>query len=72
MTARFASCVVAILLAHAAWADETCSYSGTTSYDGQVGVQTTAAAANGGITVDIAARVKARSFGVIDWQYLYQ
>jgi hypothetical protein len=72
MMARYACCVVAILLSHGVWADETCRYSGTTSYDGQVNVQTTAARANGGITVDVAARVKARTFGVIDWQYLYQ
>ena len=69
---RFILCVAAILLSHAVWADETCRYSGTTSYDGQVSVQTTAATANGGITVDVAANVKARSFGLIDWQYLYQ
>jgi hypothetical protein len=72
MTLRLAWYAVAVLTSHAAWADETCRYSGTTSYDGQVRVQTTAASANGGITVDVAARVKARSFGLIDWQYLYQ
>ena len=69
---RFAPCVVAILINHAVWADETCRYSGTTSYDGHVSVQTTAATANGGILVDVAARVTARAFGLIDWQYLYQ
>jgi hypothetical protein len=72
VTARFVWSVLAILISHAVWADEACSYSGTTSYDGQVSVQATAAAANGGVTVDVAARVKARSFGLIDWQYLYQ
>jgi hypothetical protein len=72
MTARFAWCAIAILVGRAAWADETCRYSGTTSYDGQVSVTTTAATANGGITVNVAARVKARSFGLIDWEYLYQ
>jgi hypothetical protein len=70
--ARFAWCAAVILVGHAGWADETCRYSGATSYDGQVSVQTTAAAANGGTTVNVAARVKARSFGLIDWQYLYQ
>lgn len=72
MTARHVCCVLAILASPSAWANETCHYSGTTSYEGQVSVQTTAAMANGGLTVDVAARVKARSFGVIDWQYLYQ
>jgi hypothetical protein len=70
--ARVALCAAAVLVSHAVRADETCRYSGTTSYDGQVSVQSTAAAANGGITVDVAARVKARAFGLIDWQYLYQ
>jgi hypothetical protein len=70
--ARFAWCVTGILVSHTVWADEVCQYSGTTSYNGQVTVQTTAAAANGDTTVEVAAWVKARSFGVIDWQYLYQ
>ncbi len=72
MMARFACCVAAILVSHAGWADETCRYSGTTSYDGRVSVQTTASTTSGGITVDVAAQVNARSFGLIDWQYLYQ
>src|ERR1700760_3786257 len=72
MTARFALVLAAVLVSHAVWADETCRYSGATSYDGQVSVQTTAAKANGGLTVDVAAEVKARSFGLIDWQSLYQ
>lgn len=70
--ARFLFCVAAVLVSHAVWADETCHYSGATSYDGHVRVQTTATAANGGVTVAVAAEVKARSFGLIDWQYLYQ
>jgi hypothetical protein len=69
---RFTRYAAAILISHAAWADETCRYSGTTSYDGRVSVQTTATAGNGGTTVDAAARVSAKSFGLIDWQYLYQ
>jgi hypothetical protein len=70
--ARLPVLTALVLLSHAAWADETCRYSGATSYDGQVSVQSTAAAVNGGMTVNVAARVKARSFGLIDWQYLYQ
>jgi hypothetical protein len=70
--ARLLLGVLAVLVSHGVWADETCRYSGATSYDGHVRVQTTATAANGGVTVDVAAEVKARSFGLIDWQYLYQ
>lgn len=73
MTARLALFAAVLLIGHAALADETCRYSGTTSYEGRVSVQTTASsAANGGVTVDVAARVTAKSFGLIDWQYLYQ
>jgi hypothetical protein len=64
--------VVAVLAGHPAQAAETCRYSGTTSYAGRVSVETTAATANGVTTVDVAARVNARSFGLVDWQYLYQ
>jgi|HubBroStandDraft_1064217.scaffolds.fasta_scaffold20818_2 hypothetical protein len=69
MRAGFALAVMAV---HAAWAGETCRYSGATSYSGRVSVETKATAANGETTVDVAARVSARSFGLIDWRYLYQ
>lgn len=69
---RLAWCVSVILAGHAAWAAETCRYSGTTSYSGHVIVEAKAATANDGTTVDVTARVTARSFGLIDWQYLYE
>ena len=69
---RFAWCGAALLIGHAARAGETCHYSGTTSYAGRVTVETRADTADGETTVNAAARVNARSFGVIDWQYLYQ
>lgn len=72
MMARLACCAMTILASHAVWAGETCRYSGTTSYSGRVIVETKAATASGETTVDVAARVSARSFGIIDWQYLYQ
>jgi hypothetical protein len=72
MTVRLAWCAMTILVSHAVWASETCRYSGTTSYSGRVTVETRAAMANGETTVDVAARVDARMFGMIDWQYLYQ
>jgi hypothetical protein len=50
------------------WADEVCRYSGTTSHSSYVMVVSKAAASNGETTVDVSAR----SFGIIDWQYLYQ
>jgi len=59
-------------LMHDAWAAETCRYSGTSSYSGRISVETTASAANGETTVNVAARVDARMFGLIDWRYLYQ
>ena len=65
-------CVAACLASHSAWGAETCRYSGTTSYSGHVIVETKAATANGGTMVDVTARVTARSFGLIDWQYLYE
>jgi hypothetical protein len=64
---------VAGLTTSAARADEVCRYTGTTSHSGHVLIESkAAAAANGETTVDITARVNARSFGLIDWQYLYQ
>jgi hypothetical protein len=63
---------IAVLTLHSAWAGETCRYSGATSYSGRVTVETQASAANGETTVDVAARVNARSLGFIDWRYLYQ
>ncbi len=61
-----------LLLSHAAWAEETCRYTGSTSHSGQVTVQTKAATANNETTIDVAAWLSARSFGIIDWRYLYQ
>ncbi len=55
-----------------AQAAETCRYVGTASYSGAIEVVSTASTANGETTVDVAARVSARSFGLIAWQYLYQ
>jgi hypothetical protein len=63
---------MAILASHAVWAGETCRYSGETSYSGHVVVETKASAANGETTIDATARVTARSFGIINWQYLYE
>jgi hypothetical protein len=69
---RFAFPTIALLTVHVAWASETCRYSGTTSYSGQVSVETIASIANGETTIDVTARVNARSFGFLGWQYLYQ
>jgi hypothetical protein len=65
-------CAISVLAGHAVRAGETCRYSGATSYSGRVIVETRAATANGETSVDVTARVAARSFGLIDWQYLYQ
>ena len=59
MTVRFACCAAAMLASHAALAEETCRYSGTTSYSGRVVVETRAATENGDTTGDAAARVNA-------------
>lgn len=72
MVERLAWCAMAILVSHVVQADETCRYSGTASYSGRIAVDTKASEANGETTVDVAARVNARMFGIIDWQYLYQ
>jgi hypothetical protein len=72
MKAGLAGFAITVLAIHAATASETCRYSGATSYSGRVSVETKAAAQNGETTVDVAARVSARSFGLIDWRYLYQ
>ena len=61
-----------LFAAQAAPAAEVCRYSGTTSYAGSVAVETKAATVNGETSVDVAARVNAKSFGFVDWQYLYQ
>jgi hypothetical protein len=61
-----------ILACAAARASETCRYSGATSYSGHVVVESKAATTDGETTVDVTARINARSFGLIDWQYLYQ
>jgi hypothetical protein len=64
--------LAASLTLQTAWAEETCRYSGTTDYAGRVSVETRSTQANGETTVNVAARVNARTFGIIDWQYLYQ
>jgi hypothetical protein len=56
-------------LARPAAAVESCTYAGTTSYDGQVSVQTIASGATNDRTVDVLARVRARSFGLLPWRY---
>jgi hypothetical protein len=70
--ARLVTLLVPTLTNQIAWADEACHYSGTTSYAGEVSVETRATRTNGETTVDVAARVNARTFGIVDWQYLYQ
>jgi len=70
--ARLACLVLPALTVRIAFATEVCHYSGTTSYAGIVSVQTQATRTNGETTIDVAARVNARTFGVVDWQYLYQ
>ena len=72
MLARLAVFAIAAQACHRVWAGETCHYSGTTSYSGRATVETKAATANGETTVDVTARVNARAFGLIDWQYLYE
>jgi hypothetical protein len=71
---RLVCCMLLLLLcaANAASATEVCRYSGATSYAGRVAVETKAANVNGDTTVDVTARVNAKSFGFLDWQYLYQ
>ena len=69
---RIAFILLTAVVTRAAWADEICKYSGTTSHSGHITVETKAATANGGTTVDVTARTGARTFGIIDWQYLYQ
>jgi hypothetical protein len=72
LVVRLISLVIAVMISRTAWAAETCQYSGTTSHSGHVIVESKATTANGTATVDVAARVGARTFGIIDWQYLYQ
>lgn len=72
MLTRLAWCAAAMLACHVAWAAETCRYSGTSSYSGRLNVETKASIVGGETTVDVTARVSARSFGFIDWQYLYE
>jgi hypothetical protein len=59
-------------IVHTASAEETCRYSGTSSHSGQIEIVTSAATVDGATTVDATARIAARSFGFLDWQYLYQ
>jgi hypothetical protein len=72
MLARVACFAGAFLAAHTALAIETCRYAGTTSYAGKVNVETVAATSNGETTVDVTAKVDARSFGLIDLRYLHE
>lgn len=72
MRARLVWCMIAVLASHSVWAEEICRYSGMTNYSGRVLVETRATTANGETSVDATARVTARSFGFIDWRYLYQ
>ena len=64
--------MLSAMVARAAGADETCRYAGSTSHSGHVIVESKATIANGETTVDVTARVGARSFGILDWQYLYE
>jgi len=57
------------VLASAGWASETCRYTGATSYDGQIRLETIAATANGETTVDVRTWVSAKSFGFVGWRY---
>jgi hypothetical protein len=72
MRARLVWSMLVALASHSVWAAETCRYSGTTDYSGRAIVETRAMTANGETSVDVTARVNARAFGLIDWQYLYQ
>jgi hypothetical protein len=72
MVVRIALVLLAAMAAGPVWADEICKYSGSTSQSGHATVETKAAIANGETTVDVTTRVGARTFGIFDWQYLYQ
>ncbi len=72
MRAIIACCAMTTLGVHAIQAAEVCRYAGTTSYSGHVLVETWASSTAGETSVDVTARVNAKSFGVFDWQYLYQ
>jgi hypothetical protein len=61
-----------LLTAPSAWAEEICRYAGTTSHAGEVTVRTRVSASGDETTVDVAAWLSARSFGLINWRYLYQ
>jgi hypothetical protein len=69
---RLAWYAIALLAGHPVWAGETCRWTGTTSYSGRADVEAKSTTARGETTIDVTARVAARSFGVISWQYLYQ
>jgi hypothetical protein len=69
---RLACYAIVLLAGHPVWAGETCRWTGTTSYSGRVEVEAKSAATKGETTIDVTARVAARSFGLINWQYLYQ
>ena len=62
-----------LLTARSAWAEEICRYAGTTSHAGEVTGRTRVRSASGDeTTVGVAAWLNARSFGLINWRYLYQ
>jgi len=72
MIAGFALVAAILMTATSAWAEEVCRYTGTTSHSGEGKVQTKASASGGEIMVDVATWLSARSFGLINWRYLYQ
>lgn len=57
------------LAARTSGAEEVCRYGGTTSYNGQVSVETRASTANGETTIGVTTRLSAKSFGLIEWRY---
>lgn len=69
---RTALLLVLVLTAGSAWPAETCHYSGTTSQSGHVTLDTTASTVNGETTVDVAARIDARSLLVLNVRFLHQ
>ncbi len=72
MIARSVLLAAILLTASSARAEEVCRYIGMTSQFGNVTVQTRATASGGETTVDVATWLSARSFGFINWRYLYQ
>ena len=64
--------LASFLVASGACATETCQYSGTTSYSGRVMVETIASSNNGEVTVNVTARLNAKSLLVFNVAYLHQ